>query len=157
VVRTLSPTAVLTDVRTMEQAIDQSLDHRRTVMFLLGSFAALAMALAALGIYGVISYSVTQRTREIGVRMALGADAAAVRAMVVWQGLRLCLVGLGAGMLAALALTRLLTSQLFGVSPADPATYVALAAIILTVAMAASLVPALRATRVDPMVALRAD
>jgi putative ABC transport system permease protein len=157
VVRALSPTAVLTEVRTMEQAIDQSLDHRRTVMFLLGAFAALAMVLAALGIYGVISYSVTQRTREIGVRMALGADAGRVRAMVVLQGLRLCLIGLGAGVLAALALTRLLASQLFGVSPADPATYIALAAIILTVAVAASLVPALRATRVDPMVALRAD
>ena len=156
-IRALSPTAVLTEVRTMEQAIDQSLDHRRTVMFLLGAFAALAMVLAALGIYGVISYSVTQRTREIGVRMALGADAGRVRAMVVLQGLRLCLLGLGGGVLAALALTRLLASQLFGISPADPATYVALAAIILTVAVAASLVPALRATRVDPMVALRAD
>jgi putative ABC transport system permease protein len=156
-VQALSPTAVLTEVRTMEQAIDQSLDHRRSVMFLLGAFAALAMVLAALGIYGVISHSVTQRTREIGVRMALGADAARVRAMVVMQGLRLCLVGLGGGVLAALALTRLLSSQLFGVSPSDPATYVALAAVILLVAVAASLVPALRATRVDPMVALRAD
>jgi putative ABC transport system permease protein len=157
VVLALSPTAVLTEVRTMEQAIDQSLDHRRTVMFLLGAFALLAMTLAALGIYGVISYSVSQRTREIGVRMALGADASRVRAMVVLQGLRLCLLGLGGGVLVALALTRLLASQLFGVSSADPATYAGLAAIILAVAAAASLVPALRATRVDPMVALRAD
>jgi putative ABC transport system permease protein len=157
VVQKISPSAVLTEVRTMEQAIDESLDHRRTVMFLLGAFAMLAMTLAALGIYGVISYSVTQRTREIGVRMALGADASRVRAMVVLQGLRLCLLGLGGGVLAALALTRLLASQLFGVSPADPATYVGLAAVILLVAVAASLVPALRATRIDPMVALRAD
>jgi putative ABC transport system permease protein len=155
--RALDPGALLTEVRMMEQAIDQSLDHRRTVMFLLGAFAVLALVLAALGIYGVISYSVTQRTREIGVRMALGADAGRVRALVVLQGLRVCLVGLGGGVLAALALTRLLASQLFGVSPADPTTYLALAAIILAVASAASLVPALRATRVDPMVALRAE
>jgi putative ABC transport system permease protein len=156
-VHALSATAVLSEVRTMEQAIDRSLDHRRAVMFLLGAFAMLAMVLAALGIYGVISYSVTQRTREIGVRMALGADASRVRAMVVGQGLRLCLIGLAVGVLTALALTRLLSSQLFGVSPSDPATYATLAAIILIVAAAASLVPALRATRVDPMVALRAD
>jgi putative ABC transport system permease protein len=157
VVQSLDPTAVLTEVRTMEQAIDESLDHRRTVMFLLGGFALLAMTLAALGIYGVISFSVTQRTREIGVRMALGADAARIRAMVVFQALRLCLFGLAAGVLAALVLTRLLASQLFGVSPADPPTYLGLAAVILTVTAAASLAPALRATRVDPMVALRAD
>jgi ABC-type antimicrobial peptide transport system permease subunit len=110
-----------------------------------------------MGIYGVISYSVTQRTREIGIRMALGADAGRVRAMVLIQGLRLCMIGLGVGLLASLALTRLLSSQLFGVSPSDPPTYVALAAIILAVALVAGLVPALRATRVDPMVALRAD
>ena len=141
----------------MEDAIDESLDQRRLVMSLLGAFAALAILLAALGIYGVISYSVTQRTREIGVRMALGATGSTVRRMVVLQGLRLCLVGLAIGVVAALGLTRLLSSQLFGVSTADPPTYVALAALILLVSALGSFIPALRATRVDPMIALRAE
>jgi putative ABC transport system permease protein len=112
----------------MEQAIDESLDQRRLVMSLLGAFAALAMALAALGRYGVTSHLVAERTREIGVRMALGATASEVRRMVLAQGLRLCLVGLVLGVAAALALTRLLASQLFGVFPTDPASFAALAA-----------------------------
>lgn len=153
----LSGYAILTEVRSMEAAIDQSLDQRRVVMFLLGAFAALAMVLAALGIYGVISYSVSQRTREIGLRMAVGANAAQVRTMVVLQGMRLCLLGLAVGVAAALGLTRLLASQLFGVSPTDPATFAGLAAVILAVSVLASLIPALRATRIDPMIALRAD
>jgi putative ABC transport system permease protein len=157
VVRALDPRAVLSEVRTMEAAIDESLDQRRLVMSLLGAFAALAIALAALGLYGVMSHLVAQRTREIGVRMALGATASEVRRMVVTQGLRLCLVGLVLGVVAALALTRLLASQLFGVSPTDPATFAALAALLLLVSVVASLVPAGRATRIDPMIALRAE
>jgi putative ABC transport system permease protein len=156
-VQELNPGALFSEVRPMEDAIDESLDQRRLVMSLLGAFAILAIVLAALGIYGVISYSVTQRTREIGVRMALGATGSTVRRMVVMQGLRLCLVGLAIGVVAALGLTRLLASQLFGVSSADPITYVALAALILLVSALGSFVPALRATRVDPMIALRSD
>jgi putative ABC transport system permease protein len=155
-VRAVEPGVSLSEVRTMEQAIDESLGHRRMTMVLLGLFAALALVLAALGIYGVMSYSVGQRTQEIGVRMALGAPAGSVRAMVVGQGLRLCLVGLGLGLLASLALTRLLTTQLYGVSPTDPATFAALSAVLLLVAALAALLPARRATRVDPMIALRA-
>lgn len=153
-VRALDPGAVISEIRPMEAAIDDSLDQRRLVMFLLGAFAALAMVLAALGIYGVVSYSVTQRTREIGVRMALGASPSGIRTIVV---MRLCLVGLLLGVAAALLLTRLLATQLFGVSPADPVTFLGLAALILTVSVAGSLVPALRATRTDPMIALRTE
>jgi predicted permease len=156
-VKELNPRAVVTEVHTMEQAIDESLDHRRVVMYLLGAFAGLALVLAALGLYGVISFSVTQRTREIGVRMALGANAGQVRWMVMLQGLRLVVVGLVIGLGAALALTRLLASQLYGVSATDPATFATLAAVVLAVSAAASLLPARRATRIDPMVALRAD
>jgi putative ABC transport system permease protein len=156
-VRALSPNAILTDVRTMEAAIDESLEQRKLVMTLLGTFSAVAMVLAALGLYGVISYSVTQRTREIGVRLALGAKASHVRAMVVGQALRLCFLGLAVGVVASLVLTRLLASQLFGVSPTDPATFVGLAVVILGVSVVSSLLPAIRATRIDPMIALRAE
>ena len=156
-VQSLKRDALLDDVHTMEEAIDESLDRRRLVMFLLAAFAAVALILAALGIYGVVSDSVNQRTREIGVRMALGARAEQVRSMVVRQGVGLCLIGLGIGFFAALALTRLLHSQLFGVTPTDPPTYVALAGLILAVAALASLIPPVRATRIDPMVALRAE
>jgi putative ABC transport system permease protein len=154
-VQELHRNALLIEVRTMEEAIDESLDQRRLVMFLLGAFAVLAMGLAALGIYGVISYSVTQRTREIGIRMALGAEAGQVRRMVMGQGLRVCVLGLALGVVAALALTRVLASQLYGVSPADPTTYLGLSLLVLAVAAVASLVPARRATRIDPMIALR--
>jgi len=154
-VQELHPHALLIEVRTMEEAIDESLDQRRLVMFLLGAFAALAVGLAALGIYGVISYSVTQRTREIGIRMALGAQAGQVRRMVLGQGLRLSLLGLGLGVVGALALTRVLQSQLYGVSPTDPLTFFALSLLVLAVSALASLLPARRATRVDPMIALR--
>jgi ABC-type antimicrobial peptide transport system permease subunit len=157
VVQELNRSAVLTEVRTMEEAIDQSLDHRRVVLYLLGAFAALAMALAALGLYGVISFSVSQRTREIGVRMALGAQPGQVRGMVLRQGVRLSLLGLAIGLGAALALTRLLASQLYGVSATDPATFAVLAAVVLAVSALASLVPAWRATRIDPMSALRQE
>jgi putative ABC transport system permease protein len=156
-VATLSPTANLRDIRTMEDAIDDSLDQRRLVMILLGAFAALAIILAVLGIYGVISFAVTQRTRELGVRMALGATPSDVRKLVVLQGLRPSLLGLFIGIAAALAFTRLLSTQLFGVSALDPVTFAALPVLILLVSVLGSLGPAIRATRVDPMVSLRAD
>jgi putative ABC transport system permease protein len=146
---------VMYGVQTMEEMIANSLAARRVSMIAFGVFAALALGLASVGLYGVIAYLVGQRTHEIGVRMALGARRADVFGMVLREGIRLATVGVAIGMIAALALTRLLANLLFGVSPSDPATF-AFAAILLTsVEMAACYVPARRAMKVDPIVALR--
>jgi predicted permease len=142
-------------VRTMEQFVSDSMAQRRFAMTLIGIFAAVAMALACVGLYGVLSYSITQRLHEIGVRMALGASAADVLRLVVGQGMLLALAGVALGSLAAFLLTRLMASLLFGVTAGDPLTFVTIAALLTLVALAACLGPALRATRVDPMVALR--
>jgi putative ABC transport system permease protein len=128
---------------------------RRFSMLLLGVFAGLALVLASVGIYGVISYTATQRTHEIGIRMALGAERADVLRMVVGHGLRLSLIGIGAGLAAALGLTRLMSSMLFGVRPTDFGTFAAVSLLLAGVAALASYVPARRATRVDPIIALR--
>jgi putative ABC transport system permease protein len=121
----------------------------------MGTFALTALILAGIGIYGVISFSVTQRTHELGVRMALGAQTADVLRLVVGQGLKLTVIGVAIGLAGAFAVMRLMASLLFGVSATDPATFVSVAAILAGVAMLASLVPARRASKVDPMVALR--
>jgi ABC-type antimicrobial peptide transport system permease subunit len=137
--------------------ISGSLRQPRMVMHLFGGFAGLALLLAAIGTYGVLSYLVTQRRREIGIRMALGAGREIVLRGVVGHGLKLTLIGLAAGLAAALALTRLMEALLFEVSPSDPATLAGVAALITLVAVAASLIPAVRATRVDPIVVLREE
>jgi putative ABC transport system permease protein len=126
-------------------------------MSLLAGFAALALLLAAIGIYGVMAFTVGQRTQEIGIRMALGAQTRDVLKLVVRQGLRLVLIGLALGIAGALALTQLLSSLLFGVGTRDPVTFVAIAALLSLVTLFACYLPARRATRVDPLVALRYD
>jgi predicted permease len=143
------------DVFAISELLRLSLAAQRFTALLLGIFAALALALAGIGIYGVISYSVGQRTHEIGIRMALGAQRAAVLKLVVARGMALAVIGLGIGVAVALGLTRFLSSMLFGVKPTDPLTFVVVSLVLIAVALLACYIPARRAARVDPMVALR--
>jgi putative ABC transport system permease protein len=139
----------------MEQLLSRSLSRARFSMTLLSIFAGLALVLSAIGIYGVMAYNVAQRTREIGIRLALGAARQDVLTMVLLGAAKLAAFGVLIGLAGALGLNYLLRSQLFGVSPADPSTYFAVALLLALVALAASYLPARRATRVDPLVALR--
>ena len=154
-VHALDNSLALFRVRTMEEVISEATGGAHYRMVLFGFFALLALTLAAIGIYGVMAYTVNQRTHEIGVRLALGAQKADVVRMVASQGLRLTLAGLAAGLAGSLALTRLLSSLLYGVTPTDPLTFGAVSLILLGVALLACYIPARRAAKVDPMVALR--
>jgi predicted permease len=154
-VQSLDPSMPIYDAKTLTQHMQIPLFPARMAAVVLGSFGALALALAAIGIYGVMSYVVAGRTREIGLRMALGANSASVLRLIVGQGMALAVAGLALGLLLAFAAARLLTSQLYGVSPADPLTFACVATLLALVAFAACYVPARRATRVDPMIALR--
>jgi len=151
----MSAEQVLFGEQSMNEIIALSLGSQRFVMMLLGAFAALALVLASVGIYGVISYLVGQRTREIGVRIALGAQQRDVLRLILGQGMKMTLLGVGMGLAASLALTRLMSAVLYGVSATDPLTFIAVGLLLSTVAFAACFVPARRAMRVDPMVALR--
>jgi putative ABC transport system permease protein len=139
----------------MEENMAGTVAQPRFRAWLIGIFAALALVLAAVGVYGVMSYTVTQRTTEIGVRVTMGAQPQDVFRIIVGEGLRLSLIGVAVGLVAALALTRLLHSFLFGISAYDPVTFLGVSFLLTTVAVAASFFPARRATHVDPLVALR--
>lgn len=143
------------DVGTMDELLAESVGEPRFRTLLLTLFAAVGLLLAAVGIYGVMAYSVSQRTREIGLRMAMGAGRGSVLRRVLGEGLRLTIAGLAIGLAGALALTRSLSSLLFGISPTDPATFAVVAVVLTGVALAGSYVPARRAALVDPMEALR--
>jgi putative ABC transport system permease protein len=164
IVPTLRRVIMATDSRlrvgtatTGDAAVRDMLAPARFSMALLGAFAAVALTLATVGLYGVISYGVTQRTREIGIRVALGASPSAVTGLVLGDGFRVIAGGVVVGLAAAAATSRLLGSMLYGISPADPPTYSAIAVLVAAVALFASYVPARRALRIDPLEALRAD
>jgi ABC-type antimicrobial peptide transport system permease subunit len=143
------------DAKTLKEHMRLSLFPARIAAAILGGFGILALTLAAIGIYGVMSYSVAQRTREVGIRMALGAQAGDVLKLVMKQGIMLVLIGVGIGLSAALVLTNLMLSLLFGISPTDPLTFSVIPLILSAVTLGACFIPARRATRTDPMIALR--
>jgi putative ABC transport system permease protein len=156
-IQSLDPDMPLYEVHTMNEAIYQGLWENRIWVGMMSVFAALALIIAAIGIYGVMAYSVAQRTQEIGIRMALGAARRDVMRLIVGQAVRLTVLGIGIGLAGAYALTRLMASMLFGVSAGDPPTFVAVTVILAASSILAAWLPAERATRVDPMVALRTE
>jgi putative ABC transport system permease protein len=156
-IREVNPTQTFASIATLDQLLDRSIGERRFNLFLLGSFAALALLLAGVGIYGLISFTTAQRTQEIGIRMALGAQAGDVLRLVLVQGMRLAIAGAALGIAAALGLTRLMESLLFGVGAVDPLTFTVVSSLLLSVAFVACWIPARRAAKVDPIIALRSE
>ncbi len=155
--REMDPEVPVGGVGTVEQLVAESISRERFSMLLLAIFAAVALTLAAIGIYGVMSYTVAQRTHELGIRMALGADASAVRALVVRQGMNIAGIGLVIGVGLAVGMTRLLEGLLYGVSVTDPAIFAGVAVLLGVVALVSNYIPAFRASRCDPLVALREE
>jgi predicted permease len=156
-IHSLDPDLPLYNVRTMQQRLNESLARRKFSMLLLTGFAAFALALATIGVYGVIAYLVNQGTRELGIRIALGASQRNVLALVVRQGMSLALTGVALGVAGALALTRVMQSLLFGVKATDALTFAAIPLLLTLIALLTSLVPARRAARIDPMISLRSE
>jgi putative ABC transport system permease protein len=151
------PQLAIFEILSMEQRIDERLEDRRFAVYVLGALAGLALLLALVGVYGVIAFSIAQRTRELGIRSALGARPRALLLLVVGQSMRPVVAGVLVGLAGAFAATRLLAGMLFGVGPTDPVTFVAVPLVLAGCAALAALLASRRATRVDPMVALRAD
>ena len=155
--RSIDPDLPMYSVRTMSERVEESLARRKFSMLLLGLFAGLALALATIGIYSVMAYLVSQGTREIGIRMALGATQREILKLVVFQGMTLAVAGGAIGLAAAFLLARLMSSLLFGVKASDPLTFGAISLLLTIVALLATYIPAKRAARVDPMLCLRAE
>lgn len=156
-VRALDRNLPVYDLKTMTERVSDATSSTRLNAILLGIFAAIALVLSAIGMYGVLSYAVSQRTHEIGIRIALGAEPRDVLALVVGRGLVLTAAGLVLGVAAALCSTRVMTTLLYEVKPSDPPTYIVIATVLALVAFVASYIPARRATRVDPLIALRLE
>jgi ABC-type antimicrobial peptide transport system permease subunit len=156
-IRRLDPELPFYDVRSMDERLEDSLQSRKAIVWLSSVFGVLALFLSGIGIYGVLAYSVSQRKREFGIRMALGAESGAVVRSVAGQGLKLAAVGLLVGICAAFGLTRLMDTLLYGVAPSDPTVFASVSATLATVALLASMIPSLRATRIDPNKALREE
>jgi ABC-type antimicrobial peptide transport system permease subunit len=155
VIREVDPVLAVADIRTMNQRVADANAGRRFQTFLLAVFAGMALFLAAVGLYGLMAYAVKQRTAEIGVRIALGAQRRDVLKLILGQGIMLTIAGLAVGLIAALAMTRVLVSLLYGVVPSDPVTFIIVPLVLVAISLLACYVPARRAMRVDPMVALR--
>jgi putative ABC transport system permease protein len=153
-VRSIDRNLPVTDIESFPDALGQSISRERFRTFLLGSFGAMALVLGAVGVFGVVSYSVSQRTHEIGIRMSVGAQRRDVMRLILGQGVKLALVGLGIGVVLAFLLTRLIASLLYDTSPTDPLTFGAVAVVLFGVAVIACYIPARRAMRVDAMVVL---
>jgi putative ABC transport system permease protein len=156
-VESVDPNVPVHSISSMDQIIARSVADRRFALELLGVFAAVALLLAAIGIYGVMSYAFSQRTNEVGIRMALGAQRRDILRMALGEGMRIVVIGLASGLVGAATMTRVFRSMLFGVGPADPMTFLCVAAILAGVALFACYIPAQRATRVDPLTALREE
>ena len=156
-VRAIDPEQPVLDIATMDSIVEESLGQRPLAMTLLAGFSLLALVLASVGIYSVLAYMVRQRVREIGIRLALGAPVRGLLGMVVFEGLKPTLIGVAVGLALAAALVRVMATLLFGVSQHDPGTFTVVAGIMLLVGAIATLLPAYRATRVDPIVTLRAE
>ncbi|HEY7700380.1 MAG TPA: FtsX-like permease family protein, partial [Vicinamibacteria bacterium] len=156
-IASIDPELPLTSVQEMEDVVSRSLGRPRLTLSLMSLFGGVALLLAAIGLYGVVAFSVSQRVREIGLRMALGASSSDVSRLVLREGLKLALAGVALGVAGALVTSRLLESLLFEVEPRDPVTLVLIAALLVAVALAASYLPARRASRIDPFLALRTE
>jgi putative ABC transport system permease protein len=156
-IREANPAQSFLSIATLDQLAERTISQRRFNLLLLGAFAAMALTLAGIGLYGLLSYSTTQRTHEIGVRMALGAQANDALRLVIGQGLRLVLIGVAVGLMGALTLTRLMRSLLFEISATDPLTFAVVTLLLAGVAILACWIPARRATKVDPVIALRTE